>query len=54
MLEKLADIRQPKVLILNKVDLVDKPSLLDLAARANASAKFDATFMLVGAAWRWC
>jgi GTP-binding protein Era len=46
MLNKLADIRQPKVLILNKVDLIDKPSLLDLAARANAAAKFDATFML--------
>src|SRR5262245_45862674 len=46
MLEKLADIRQPKLLILNKVDTVDKPVLLDLAARANAAAKFDATFML--------
>src|SRR6478752_9357343 len=38
MLEKLADIRQPKVLTLNKVDLVDKPVLLDLAARANTAA----------------
>ena len=46
MLEKLADIRKPKVLILNKVDTVEKPPLLDLAARANAAAKFDATFML--------
>jgi GTP-binding protein Era len=46
MLEKLADIRKPKMLILNKVDTVEKPPLLDLAARANAAAKFDATFML--------
>jgi GTP-binding protein Era len=46
MFEKLGEIHKPKVLILNKVDTVDKPSLLDLSARANASAKFDATFML--------
>ncbi|MGZ3409829.1 MAG: GTPase Era [Xanthobacteraceae bacterium] len=46
MFEKLAAIRKPKLLILNKVDTVDKPFLLDLAARANAAAKFDATFML--------
>ena len=46
MLEKLAEIPQPKILILNKIDTVEKSSLLDLAARANAAAKFDATFML--------
>jgi len=46
MLEKLAEIPQPKILILNKIDTVEKSSLLDLAARANAVAKFDATFML--------
>ncbi len=46
MLEKLTAIAKPKVLILNKVDTVDKPSLLDLAARANAATRFDATFML--------
>jgi GTP-binding protein Era len=46
MLEKLAEIRKPKLLILNKVDAVEKPLLLDIAARANAAATFDATFML--------
>lgn len=46
MFEKLGEIRKPKLLILNKVDTVDKPVLLDLAARANVAAKFDATFML--------
>ena len=46
ILEKLAEVRQPKVLILNKVDLVDKASLLALAQAANARAKFEATFMI--------
>ena len=46
ILGKLAEVRQPKVLILNKVDLVDKPALLTLAAGVNAAAKFDATFMV--------
>jgi len=43
---KLADVRQRKVLVINKVDTVDKPSLLALVARANAAHKFDATFMI--------
>jgi len=46
ILDKLGDVRQPKVLILNKVDLMDKPSLLALAQAANARAKFEATFMI--------
>ena len=37
---------QPKVLILNKIDLVDKASLLALAQAANARASFEATFMI--------
>jgi GTP-binding protein Era len=43
---KLGEIRQPKLLILNKVDLVDKPRLLALAENANAKVAFDATFMI--------
>src|SRR5215475_8589166 len=31
LLTKLADVRQPKILLINKVDLVDKPALLALA-----------------------
>jgi GTP-binding protein Era len=46
ILDKLGDVRQPKILILNKVDLVEKPRLLTLAQEANAKAKFDATFMI--------
>ena len=37
ILEKLAEVRQPKVLILNKVDLVEKPALLALARAVNAT-----------------
>jgi len=43
---RLADVRQPKVLVINKVDTVDKPSLLALAARANEALAFAATFMV--------
>ena len=46
MFAKLVDVRQPKVLVINKVDTVDKPKLLALASQANEMAKFDATFML--------
>ncbi len=46
IVEKLGDIRQPKVLVLNKVDIADKPRLLTLAQRVNAQAKFDVTFMV--------
>jgi GTP-binding protein Era len=46
ILDKLTEVPQAKILILNKVDLVDKPSLLKLAEAANARAPFDATFMI--------
>jgi GTP-binding protein Era len=46
ILGKLAEIRKPKVLIINKIDLVARPSLLALAASLNARAAFAATFML--------
>jgi GTPase len=46
ILDKLAEVRQPRVLILNKVDLVEKATLLTLAQAANARARFDATFMV--------
>jgi GTPase len=46
ILPRLADIKRPKVLVLNKVDLVDKPTLLALAQAIAAKAAFDATFML--------
>jgi len=46
ILGKLSEARQPKVLVLNKIDLADKPTLLKLAEAVNAKAKFDATFMV--------
>ena len=39
-------MRKPKLLILNKIDLVDKPALLRSPRPPTSSAKFDATFMI--------
>jgi GTP-binding protein Era len=46
VLGRLADIRAPKVLVLNKVDLAAKPALLGLTQALNARAAFAATFMV--------
>jgi GTP-binding protein Era len=46
ILDKLAEVGTPKLLILNKVDLVAKDALLTLAKVANDKAKFEATFMI--------
>jgi GTP-binding protein Era len=43
---KLGDVKPPKLLILNKIDVVAKEALLDLTKAANAVAKFEATFMV--------
>ena len=42
----LGDVRAPKVLVLNKVDLVGKPKLLALTQTLNERAAFAATFMI--------
>ncbi len=46
LLKKLDEVRQPKVLILNKVDIVEKAKLLALAQAVNERGRFDATFMI--------
>ena len=46
VIDGLADLRAPKVLVLNKIDLVDKPVLLALTRAANQRANFAATFMI--------
>jgi GTPase len=46
ILENLADVRQPKVLVLNKVDRIRPDALLKLSAEANARIEFAATFMI--------
>jgi len=42
----LKESAAPKILILNKVDLVAREKLLDLTARANAMLGFERTFMV--------
>jgi GTPase len=46
MFATLAGIRQPRILLINKVDLVDKSGLLPLAEAANEHHPFAATFMI--------
>jgi len=49
ILARLADIKTPKALVLNKIDLVARETLLELAARLNAALPFDETFMVSAA-----
>jgi GTP-binding protein Era len=49
ILAALRDIRRPKVLVLNKIDLVDRTALLGLAQTLNAAMQFEATFMISAA-----
>ncbi len=49
MLAKLAEVRHPKILVLNKVDIVKRDNLLGLADEANKAAQFERTFMLSAA-----
>jgi GTPase len=42
----LAEMRQPKLLLLNKIDLVEREKLLGLAKAANDRVPFAATFMI--------
>jgi GTPase len=46
IVERLAQLGVPKLLILNKIDLLEKPPLLTLAADLNAPMRFEATFMV--------
>jgi len=46
MVDRLKDRREPKILLLNKVDLVRKESLLTLAADLGARADFEEIFMI--------
>jgi GTPase len=46
ILRGLAEVRAPKVMVLNKVDLIDKPKLLALAQAINERSAFAATFMI--------
>ncbi|MBB3810715.1 GTPase Era [Pseudochelatococcus contaminans] len=46
ILAKLPDVHRPKILILNKIDLVPRPALLELSQSINAKLAFDETFMI--------
>jgi GTP-binding protein Era len=46
LMEKLAEVRGPKILILNKIDLIPRDALLLLTKIANEKAKFESTFMI--------
>ncbi|HEX2353488.1 MAG: GTPase Era [Hyphomicrobiales bacterium] len=46
ILERLAQIGQTKILLINKIDLVEKPALLAIAKTASVRAPFAATFMI--------
>ncbi|WP_337181745.1 GTPase Era [Shinella sp.] len=46
ILEGLKEVRQPKILVLNKVDRVKPEDLLKLAAAANEVVTFERTFMI--------
>jgi GTP-binding protein Era len=46
ILARLSDVRQPKILLLNKIDVVDRKSLLALTQTANERVAFESTFMI--------
>ena len=46
ILQHLAQVKQPKVLVLNKIDLVAKETLLALVKAANDKVTFESTFMI--------
>jgi len=46
LLDRLADVKPTKILILNKIDLVPRATLLLLTKIGNEKAKFDSTFMI--------
>ncbi len=46
ILDKLPEVRRPKILILNKIDLIERSRLLELSAKINERHPFAHTFMI--------
>jgi GTP-binding protein Era len=46
LMERLAGLQRPKILIVNKIDLVEKPTLLALVKEATERVAFVAAFMV--------
>jgi GTP-binding protein Era len=49
IVEGLTEVARPKILLLNKIDLVKREELLALSAKANALLPFERTFMISAA-----
>jgi GTP-binding protein Era len=49
IVQRLPELRHPTILVLNKIDLVARPALLEQAAALNGRHAFDATFMVAAA-----
>ena len=49
ILSAVSETGKPRLAVLNKIDLVERPKLLDLTARLNAALAFDETFMVSAA-----
>jgi GTPase len=49
ILRTVGEIGKPRLAVLNKIDLVERPKLLELTARLNAALAFDETFMISAA-----
>jgi GTPase len=46
ILDTLKESRKPRLLVLNKIDAMERAKLLELSARLNAALGFDETFMI--------
>jgi GTP-binding protein Era len=46
ILDALKQSRKPKLLVLNKIDAMERAKLLELSARLNGALRFDETFMI--------
>src|SRR5919107_2514823 len=46
ILAKLPELKRPKVLILNKIDLIERSKLLELASKLNEKVPFVHTYMI--------
>jgi GTPase len=49
ILDALKESRKPQLLLLNKIDMIERGKLLELSARLNAAHRFDETFMISAA-----
>jgi GTP-binding protein Era len=49
ILSAVGEIGKPRLAVLNKIDLVERPKLLELTARLNAALAFEETFMVSAA-----